>query len=268
MKINLCNRFHNGDIHYSRMMALDLISQDHEVIYYHENNHKILSDIPGLTQFGIHGTEAMNHLKEKQFNVDGELFLNTWVGNIHTDGPICFKKNYELIKELYSIIGIEPKGLDYYIPQYDYSLIDRGSIDHFCDGKRVVLVCNHPVSSGQSLNFEFEFIEGLQKEYPQYTFVTTKKTHGIVCMKDIIDVPCDLIECSYFSTKAEVIIGRASGAFCFSHVRENLSSVFKRYVTLSYSPYDGMEHEFFSGINLWTNNFERDNVIMTIKDVL
>ena len=70
-------------------------------------------------------------------------------------------------------------------------------------------------------------IEKLSDNYPHIDFILTEKSNivknNVLHTSDIIMTSgCDLNEISYLSTKCDIIVGRASGPYCFTHVKENM----------------------------------------------
>ena len=93
-----------------------------------------------------------------------------------------------------------------------------------------------------------EIIKNLAQIHPDVSFVCTTKfstewfpyTSNIYFTDDIFaEVEGgDLNEIGFLSTKAELIVGKNSGPFMFSHVRENIANPNQAFLSLSHRPSD------------------------------
>ena len=92
--------------------------------------------------------------------------------------------------------------------------------------------------SNQAINFDMNpIIINLAIKYPSCNFYVT---HAFPTdLKNIIDcntiisekIKSNLNEISYISTFCDIIVGRGSGPFCFTHVKENLYNKNKTYIS-------------------------------------
>lgn len=151
-----------------------------------------------------------------------------------------------------------------YIPKIDYSAYEIHGVDKFVrhnPGPKV-LICNGPVHGQQVFNFDFDiFIKLINKN--NFHVITTAKTNipGIYCTDDIIQAKDgDLNEISYLSTFCDIIIGRASGPFCFCEVRDNYFNPKKRMISIT----DKFTWGFwwYNPQNMvWTKKFKIDHLL-------
>ena len=136
--------------------------------------------------------------------------------------------------------------------------------------RKTVLISNGFVHSSQSQNFNFEnIINHLSNEYNDILFFITENINtnnpNVVFTGDLTNILPDLLHISYISTKSDVIIGRASGPFCFSQIKENLLDINKTFICFSYRYHDGKYYDNQKSKFLWSGDFSFDNIINTIK---
>jgi hypothetical protein len=212
----------------SREYVKDLMSifQCDEYYYFHKNNPDILSDIVNL-----------KHTSEM---IEADIKINTWIGQFINQGLFkgCnFPGYYEVMTRLYTNLGIQDKLKDivYYVPSVDYSKFYINNVDtYFGENTKNVLFCNNDVKSGQASNQDLSnVINNLLYKFPNIKFIVTNKNdnimsrYNLVYASDIINKPdngFDLNEISYISTKSDIIVGRSSGPYSFSVVKENITS--------------------------------------------
>jgi hypothetical protein len=92
--------------------------------------------------------------------------------------------------------------------------------------------------SGQALNFNMNpLIISLAKKYSGCNFYVTHPFQ--TDLKNIIDcnslindnLKSNLNEISYISTFCDIIVGRGSGPFCFTHIKQNLNNKNKTFIS-------------------------------------
>jgi hypothetical protein len=175
--------------------------------------------------------------------------------------------------DIYNQLNIEINPIEYYIPSVDFQKVQTLDIDNFINiDKKYILICNNAVSSGQSKNFNFDpIIDYLSTTYPDLMFIITNNTNltknNIFNFSNIV-INNNLLEISYISTKCDVIIGRASGPFCFTHINENIKNPNKIYIGFSYGE---AESKWVSDNNCqakqyWSNDFNESSIINFIID--
>ena len=257
MTIKLYNDFHNGDVFYSRIIIDQFLKNDFDVKYYHRINPKILNDYPGLyagpTNPNIHIPRGANNYKEN--------LINTWIGKekakfVKKDA-CSFRGYVPLADEIFQYYGIKYDHEEDLLPTVKFFDMDPyvpdNVINDLCTIRdcydKIVLVCNNDCMSGQIKNFDFDpVIERLAKEYPKVAFLMTNKTK--INHESIIRVPqitgnidCDLLLISYISISCDIIIGRASGPYCYTHTKKNLLDKTKTYISFSKYPSEGIWYD-------------------------
>ena len=273
------NNFHNGDIFYSKEFVIDIknkIGQNH--YYIHNNDFSILKDID-IQQI------RKNLSNKNEISIeesDKDLYINTWIGQqkakyLSTANSGCnLNTNYNMFCDIYKQLSIEINPIEYYIPAVDFQKVQTTNIDNFIKpNKKYILICNNNVCSGQSENFNFDpIIDYLSTTFPDLIFIITNNTYlnknNIFNFSDIVGINNNLLEISYISTKCDVIIGRASGPFCFTHIKENIKNPNKTFVGFSYGE---AESKWVSDNNCqakqyWSNNFDISFINKYLSDIL
>jgi len=220
--LNFFNHGGLGDIHVSRTFIKDIINQSNiNITYYTNHSSEIIKDIP------VSHSKIENWMDRsmKMECISDKIYFNTWYGHqTHT----ILQTLYNNFTPLYNKIGIEQKSLIYYIPQIEYNIYNIKNIDNFIkDDKRYVLICNNNVNSGQSINYDFDYIiNDLSESFPYFIFIisnsTSIKKSNVIQFDEIVKFNYNLNEISYLSTKCDYIIGRNSGPHTFCYVKENM----------------------------------------------
>ena len=162
-----------------------------------------------------------------------------------------------------------------YTPEIDYSKFDIQNINKYItdSGKSKVLICNGDCLSAQSTN-EFKFtnlVDKLSDLHPDVDFILTEKIEltkkNVLFTFDIIngDYP-DLNEISYLSTFCDIIIGKASGPYCFSLTKNNFNDANKTFIGICEEYTYGFYTEFSKADRVWINNYDENNIFNIIND--
>lgn len=242
---NNCN---NGDIHYSR-----------EYIKYfaktfgvpcsisHTKCPRLLKDtgIPFVPAnlWKIH-TNGLHH----ENNI---LFINTWIGqegNIWLNPDGCnLKNNHRMFTEKAQKIGVTLLSEEEYIPTIDYSAFNVEEIK--IDTERNIFISNGNVMSGQGKNFDINsVVVALARKHPRCTFYVTQSipndlpniVDADAMTRTAFNIGCsNLNELSYVSTFCDIIVGRASGPFCFTHTKNNLFDSRKTFIVAANGEREG-----------------------------
>ena len=277
MKIQLYNLWHNGDVFSGRGYIRELIKQlpEAKFAYYHQNNSKIVHD---LVKPGLHvpmqrwQLEDLNYTKLKE--IDGIVYINTWVGtyffqnqevmkdfkNVVLNLPGEGHANYRSLHLIYQFIfsqlnknynlnlTLSDNPLDY-VPEINWNYYQIDLADKFVEKVKtpINLFCNGNVKSRQSgLDNMRTIVEYLCKKFPDETFVCTQKFDSAVknlyFTDDIFPYENDINEIAYLSTKCKMIVGKNSGPFMFTHVKENINNPNKAFVAFSGSVSDCYTH--------------------------
>lgn len=282
------NGHHNGDVHYSREFAKYIIRNTSVDNYYyiHRMSPRLLVDIPEITAHGldvpVNITRKWTSLNQELLTqqIDDILFINLWVGRnyrtyLSNHGECTIEANYAGCKDTCETLGISKNigPISNFIPSYNYEPFHTDDIDTFMDGnvdKIKVLISNGEFLSGQAKNFEMaSIINKLCKEYPNVIFFASNGEDGIdttlpnfYYTSDVIKLNCsDLVENSYLSTYCDLIVGRASGAYCFACTKENWESD-KTVICFSKRESEGMWAENSTGI--WSDTADTDEAFNII----
>ena len=276
------NHFHNGDIHVSREFVRRLSDAfrnrfpDVNISYSHRNNGNCIADIPGLgyNQVPINWNEH-----EGTFVRGDTIFINTWYAQRHfhymnTYG-ITFDCLYVMFDEMcknhfnFTLAELEPNP-EKWFPKIDFSKYEISAAKNFLDNKpgKKVLVANGNALSGQADNFPMiPIITNLAAMHPDMTFILTNNESSLplpnmIYSSSIIQKNTfDLNENGFVSSYCDVIIGRASGAYTFSFVQENLFERPKRHICFS-NLIPSKENTF------WLSDMFRDRVKYTSKIIV
>ena len=218
--------YHKGDCHHSRMFLKNIVKSNPGWKFYRRHEMErtlhdvpmeyIIENIPGIPVVDF----WVGAKKQKFLNLQGpkRLYLGIWPGALKALwNDICTE--HHLVCDTSD-----------YIAEIDYSMFETEKIDAFFSTikKPCVIVSNGIVRSGQAHNFSMDPI--IDKLKPFFTIVTTKDRNklGEYFIGDIVKRPDeDLSELSYLSTKAYAFIGRSSGPYVFSLVKENYNSLLK-----------------------------------------
>ena len=227
------NNFHNGDVFYSKEFARDIKNQLGKSHYYiHYNDQSILKD------FDIEQIRKITPKNELSLAIkDNDLYINTWIGQAggkYLKYNCSLKSNYLLYIDIFKALELKLKPINHYIPNVNFDKINKLNIDKNC-----ILVCNNNVYSGQSDNFDFDpVIEIISDNYQDFKFIMTNGTklnkNNVTTIKDILGYNMhNLLEISYISTQTNIIIGRGSGPYCFTHLKDNMLNPNKIFIVFT-----------------------------------
>ena len=266
--INFVNRWHNGDIHFSRQFIKHIINNTEadNYVYYLDKSTHLLRDIKNLARKPL--LELSIDFTDNLVVVPGEdIYINTWIGcegrkylslydvdeklyngTIHPllDYNVSLGSNYRMYTDVVGRLGLSPLSqspIDY-IPEVDYNQFNISSCQDFLDNnlnKKRVLLCNNLVCSSQAPNFDFDpIIDVVTSEWPEIQFLVTDKTTivkpNIYQTNSIINTQDDsnLEEHGYLSKFCDIIVGRGSGPFCFCGTKENYFNTKIRFIGMGF----------------------------------
>jgi len=202
---------------------MNIFGPDNEFYYHHKNNKKVLEDIDNLIYSSV-------PVENCDVNID------TWIGQNMSLGLYSgcnFKSYHNVMSKVYKDLNIFDKFKDigYYIPSINYEKLNIYKIkEFFKKDKKYVLISNNFVLSGQAPNIPMNcLIEMLANNNPNIIFIATNSEEGkilkdnIIYCDDLTEKGFNLNEISYISTLCNVIVGRSSGAYSFSIVKENMN---------------------------------------------
>lgn len=252
-----------------------MIPNTTNIKYFHNNNLSLFCDYENIQEFHLS--------KIHKFKNQNIPILNTWIGqNNYTymesvNIGCSYENHLFLAKKLAKSLGLEvEENLDKYIPHVNYELIPN--IDNIKtkvndlrkNFEKIVLISNGNVHSGQSSNFDFTYvISTLAQSKPNILFLVTKEINldisNVINTSTITQVIPDLLQISYISNFCDIIIGRASGPFCFSHTKENLLNKNKIFISFCNNKNEGIFYQNQKSKYIWNNNYDNDNMLSIIN---
>jgi hypothetical protein len=268
--IKLFNNYHNGDIFYSRLITQNL-KELFNIEYYHPTALSQFEDFKNIKEYN---NSSLNYLDNPSFIFD------TWVGQNNAEflrDTLCsFYTGKKILINIFNKLNLPiPKDEDL-IPYVDYdNLKDIDSVktklSNYDSFVKKILISNNNVQSGQSLNFDFDpIINVLSDRYPNYLFLITNPTsinkNNVIHIKEITGNEFDLLYISFISTKCDIIVGRASGPFCYCHVKENLMNQNKTFISITHNEIEGVWFKESEAKQIWTNNYDNNNIVNIIDN--
>lgn len=231
------NHYHNGDLFHSKAFVEDIVVKTGErSVYAHNKNPKLLRDLPC-----VHSALPQLPQKETIFQDGDNTFINTWIG-AHFDrgyrynGECSLQFNYEMYKPIYEKLNIQMEPIEYYYPSIIFDVFDCHEFRHVIDGRKTIMISNGPAFSDQCrYNDDMEaIINELANVHKNKRFIATHKfptdRNNVEFTSDLIKRDCDLNEIAFISQKADLIVGRVSGPFCFMTHRNNIMNPSKKFV--------------------------------------
>jgi hypothetical protein len=247
---------HNGDIIHSKSFVEDISSNvDLKCLYSYNASPDIIKDIDvNYTQI------CPKNYYDTFIESNSILYVNTWLYPYIIQpqyNGVTLKTNYQIFDSIYkkinSVFGtnLQLKPIKEYFPFINFSKIDCHSVDQFIQNNndKKVLFCNGAIRSGQSKyngNMS-ELIIKLASTHRGITFIATEKfdhqLSNIKFTQNIINIKgCDLNEIGYLSTFCDLIIGRNSGPFCFTTIKDNLNNPNKTFYAFGHNKTDCFLH--------------------------
>ncbi|NBP03165.1 MAG: hypothetical protein EBU90_24290 [Proteobacteria bacterium] len=277
--ITLYNNFHKGDLFYSRILV-NILSKNFNITYYHNQGALLFDDLPYVNEIlGIPGYDLSSTYLEQNI-------VNTWIGqkNMHYVNnqiiPGCsFDNHFKLVKDIcdyYQIMLNE--SIKNYLPIIlyenlkEYDNIVNEMIKLKKQYKKLILISNGDVLSGQAQNFDFSpIVIDLASNNKNCLFLVTKKintdiTNIIDISENVTKLTSDMLQISLVSNYCDIIVGRASGPFCFTHTKNNFNDPTKTFISFTNIQSEGIFYFNGENKNIWSNNYEYNNIIKTIQD--
>ena len=162
---------------------------------------------------------------------------------------MLFRSIFSQLNKNYNLnLTLSDNPLDY-VPEINWEYYQIDLADKFVEKVKtpINLFCNGNVKSRQSgLDNMRTIVEYLCKKFPDEAFVCTQKFDSAVknlyFTDDIFPYENDINEIAYLSTKCKMIVGKNSGPFMFTHVKENINNPNKAFVAFSGSVSDCYTH--------------------------
>lgn len=278
--INFFNCAHNGDLHISREYAKDLINilNPDKIYYHHFNNSSLMKDLNSeFVQFVRHP----NNIFIPFFNDNIGINIDTWIGQnreiLNRYSGCNFPSLYNVMSHIYESLNIKHlmKDIEYYIPSINYEEYEIEKAKNYFENnkdKKFILVCNNDVRSGQASNFNMnKLIEMICDTYKDYIIIATNNMETVINKENFIFADdiigetssgSNLNEISYISTKTSLIIGRSSGPYSFTLVKENYKN--NKFICLCGS----YEYAWYSNTGediTWSDNYDENNIMNLIS---
>jgi hypothetical protein len=257
------NHFHNGDIFISKSFIDSAIKSIPLKFSYLQRNHPILISDLNLVpiEFNVQG---LNQNVAYGISECGKyLFINVWIGIYHRtteiENPGCnlrtahymYKKISEIIYKHTNYKWTLSDDLTNYYPTVPLHT-EKNNINKFVQdnkNKPMVLFCNGPTFSGQSkYNGDMQFeITSIAKTFRNILFITSQQINtteeNVISTSQIIKADrCDLNEISYLSTFCDLIVGRNSGPYTFSCVKQNMMDETKTFISFHCNEKDDLDY--------------------------
>ncbi len=263
--INLFNHYHYGDIFYSRTIINPLIKNGFTVNFYHNLNFGILEDVENCNEY------SRTHIPNDS--------LNTWLGqNGALDENGCsFAAHKNLALKILAQYGVTDITEEELLPEIFYDNLSGKEKIHnllsITNNRKLVLICNGEVNSGQSDNIDFfTLINNLSDKYPQFLFITTTPTNilkeNVIFIGEYTRKLPDLLLIGYLSTFCDIIIGRASGPVCYTHTKQNLMNPNKTYISFTVREHEGKWYCRSKAKQIWSNSTNNDILINIVTNEL
>lgn len=279
MDIIFYNNFANGDIHVSRSFIQDIMNKlPDNNYYYYQHPQKIkcflLGDIENLKPY--EGKLPCNPDKTIE-RMQDSLLINTWYGagkykffnkaaTVHGLGGVSMYTLFEVFKEVYRTLEIPMAGITEYYPKINFENLDTSNVDDFVSQnlQKKVLVSSGNVTSGQAPNFDFApILKNLCANNPNILFISTNELElpyeNFVRAEKITKKSCDLNELSYLSTFCDVVVGRSSGPYTFSLIKENVFNPKKTMICFTHDQHLslGLKEGVYSCKLVWSKQFAK-----------
>jgi hypothetical protein len=264
-------------------MVTELLKTKFHVKFYHNLNPPLFQDMEDVEE--IQGIplefQTHDHFSDSlKYNA-----VNTWLGQggmtytNRINAGCSFENHMELTKDICQSLDISVNHIEEYLPSVNFSnlpkyeTINSQMVELKEKYKKIILISNGDVHSSQSYNFDFyPVITELSYEYPDVLFICTKSVpcvnSNMINVDSITQILPDLLYISQISTFCDVIIGRASGPYCFAQIKQNLLDTNKTFIAFSYNPNEGRFYSDIKAKFLWSNNFDMTIIKETIKNCI
>lgn len=244
------NPYHNGDIHYSREFVKDMMKKlDSEAYYLHGKNPLILSDIENL-KYDTLESRGFNFEKpqfDSLIRKGDDIYINTWIGqksyHFVNQYNCTLKTNYEMYKSTYDSLGIELEDISYYVPKIFFDNYDMKLNADFKkfkdDNRKKIMICNNYPYTFKVPKINLNDVTNvLSQTLNNSLFILTNDDgiskidrENVIYVSDLVNADFDLIQSGYISCFCDIIVGKPSGPFCFTHIKENLFNREKTFLT-------------------------------------
>lgn len=251
------NHYRNGDCFLSKGYIKDIMKKIPNIKYsYAHNNHpNIIIDLGcrPLRISDLPGNIIKENVRSYYDQENQTLYINTWVApwkreffgsNEHANFAILH--NIWIMYYMLLTLSLTPDHIEY-LPSVDFTKFDLSQADQYLSNvqsKNLILFCNGIPQSTQSSAGNFsKVLENLSNKFPQWEFIATCKTtavnHNITYTDNIFGSSTgNLNQISYLSHHSNIIVGKNSGPFTYSHTKENLCDPNKIFYCFSHKEQD------------------------------
>ena len=246
MKIIFYSKWHLGDLFHFKGYIQDLKKQrpDLEIVYAHNCAPRAMADISDYVDVDFLPEEMSYDWKKGYIDKENNcVYINAHSGNYsrpsgepHSNWT-SLNQNWGDIHALLAQAGVHVEyhknRPDLYIPTIDFSFYARlYKTDQFINqtqGRKKILLCNGGVRAGQSeVGNLYDPVVRLALEFPNCIFIVTEKFYpfpehikNIVSTHDLFQLTHDANEIAYLSTFCDAIVGKNSGPYMFTHMKDN-----------------------------------------------
>lgn len=225
MPVTFQNDLHYGDLFVSRSFIKDIIQKrPDDYFYVHKHRTNYLFNDLNIKELTLDAAKSQGLMDDEKF------CFPTWYAAFNhkyfKDTGCTIQTLYKLFCDVYSTLGISIDPIENYIPTIDFS---KYNLDKHKRNKDTVLVCTNMPLSGQSSSNSMEYlVNRLADNFPNKIFLVTNKIDGIKEKQNIFYTENvlkenNLIEIAWLSTQCSSVIGRSSGPYTFSLLKENMN---------------------------------------------
>lgn len=244
------NHYRNGDVFINRQYVKQIKSHFNVHTYYAHNNHESITRDLNITQ--ISTSNLSNKIQQSiptAYDKENKiLFINTWVGAwagkyFNWGEHPNFVTLHAIWKEYFDGFGIEMEGNYYdYLPFINLDYYPLKAATEWLvekENSQFVLICNGQQQSEQSdMGNMRNIIDRLSLKFPSMNFLVCDKLdlvrENITYTDDLFGGPIgNLVDISYMSSFAKLIVGKNSGPFSFSHTYHNNSNLNQTFLCFS-----------------------------------
>lgn len=279
----LYNHFHNGDIFYSRVL-IEHLKTKYKIFYYHSLRTPLFDDMPEIIEINMlnNPSPITNSFVRDKSDFSSNK-INTWIGQnkfkyLSAVNAGCSWENYSVLyKDIFSQLDITIEFDSSILPKIYYDKLSlKNKIEEEINKlkrkyKKLIFISNGNVHSGQAPLFDFNpILEILSTQNEDILYLVSQKYQtnrkNIIFTSDITNKIPDLLELGYISTFCDVIVGRASGPYCFSQNEDNLLNKGKKFICFSNTYNEGKYYNDMVSEFVWSNTKdigEVENILKT-----
>jgi hypothetical protein len=260
-ELSLYNHYHNGDVFYARTILQNL-NKKFRINFFHNLSHGLLEDLENCVEYSNSPIPNQS--------------INTWLGQHgELDENGCsFSAHKKLASKILNDLEIFLPNDEDFLPVINFDRIsDKERIDDLVKeiSKMAVLISNGQVLSSQSNHIDFEsIINEASEKFPEIIFITTHPTSinkkNVYYSYNFTKKLPDLLLISYLSTYCKIIIGRPSGPYCYTHIKENLMDENKTFISFSIREHEGKWYCNSKAKQIWTDNTDINYIIEIVNN--